>query len=313
MSIAVTEQHPKLKQAEELARFIGRTPMMPIRGLHDNDRVQILAKLEWQQLGDSVKSRPAYRIILDALERGQLGDGRRLLDASSGNTGIAYAHVAARLGIPVTLCLPENASAERKQILRALGVEIVYTSRFGGTDEAQDKARELAEESPGKYFYADQYNNDSNWKAHFDTTGPEIIRQTEGRITHFVAGLGTTGTMTGIGRRLKRYDDGIQLVGLQPEIAMHGMEGWKHLQTANVPGIYDEALVDRIMEIGTEEAYATIRRAAREEGLLLSPSAGANLAGALHLAGELDEGVIVTTFADDASKYGEVMNHLFNK
>lgn len=313
MSITVTEQHPKLKQAEELGRFIGNTPLMPIRGLHDNDRVQILAKLEWQQLGGSVKSRPAYRIILDALKRGQLGNGQRLLDASSGNTGIAYAHVAARLGIPVTLCLPENASAERKQILRALGVEIIYTSRFGGTDEAQEKARELAEASPELYYYADQYNNDSNWKAHFDTTGSEIIRQTEGRVTHFVAGLGTTGTMTGIGRRLKRYDDGIQLVGLQPDIAMHGMEGWKHLETAHVPGIYDGTLPDRIMEISTERAYETIKRAGRDEGLLLSPSAGANLAGALQLAGQLDEGVIVTTFADDASKYGEVMDQLFNQ
>jgi cysteine synthase B len=233
------------------------------------------------------------------------------LDASSGNTGIAYAHIGAALDIPVTLCLPENASAERKQILKALGVDIRLTSRSGGTDEAQEVAESLYKNQPEKYYYADQYSNPSNWKAHYDATGPEILHETDYQITHFVAGLGTTGTFTGTGKILKEYNRNIQLIGLQPDIAMHGLEGWKHLETAHIPAIYDDSLADDIRSVSTEQAHELVKLTAREEGLLISPSSSANLAGALQLAEEIDEGVIVTIFPDDGSKYGEIINKLF--
>ena len=300
-------------QSARLGAFIGDTPLYPIRNLGTGEQVKIYAKLEWQQFGNSVKSRPAYRIIDDAIRSGELSRNKHLLDASSGNTGIAYAHVGAALGIPVTLCLPENASEERKRILRALGVELKLTSRSGGTDEAQEVARKMYEEQPDKYYYADQYSNPSNWKAHYETTAPEILNQTDFKITHFVAGLGTTGTFTGTGRRLREYNPDIELVGLQPDIAMHGLEGWKHLETARTPDIFDATVPDDLRPVSTEEAHDHVKKAAREEGMLISPSAGANLAGALRLAKEIEEGVIVTIFPDDGSKYGEILNQLFRE
>jgi len=306
-------QSPLAEKVNSLGSFIGNTPLFPITGIHSHDRVNIYAKLEWQQLGNSVKARPAYRIIKDAVQNGLLNGNRRLLDASSGNTGIAYAHLGAALGIPVTLCLPENASAERKRILRALGVDIHYTSPTGTTDEAQEIASRLADENPDTFYYADQYGNDSNWRAHFDTTGPEILEQTGHSITHFVSALGTTGTFTGTARRLKAFNPDIQCIALQPDIAMHGLEGWKHLETAAVPGIYDPDLVDAQLEISTDEAYELVKKAAEIEGLLLSPSSAANLAGALRVSEQVDEGVVVTIFPDDGSRYGEVMNQLFNE
>jgi cysteine synthase B len=293
-----------------LVHFIGNTPLYPVNGLHENKDVRIFAKLEWQQFGSSVKARPAYRIIRDAIQNGELDEGRRLLDASSGNTGIAYAHIGASLGIPVTLCLPENASEERKHILRALGVDLHYTSRMGGTDEAQEIAKKLFESNPDRYYYADQYSNESNWKAHYDTTAPEIWNQTGGSITHFIAGLGTTGTFTGTGRRLKQYKSGIRLISVQPELAMHGLEGWKHMETAQVPPIYDPSLADEQQTVTTEKAHEVLKEAANKEGLLLSPSSAANLAAARTLAGEIDEGTIVTVFPDDGSKYGEIIENL---
>lgn len=311
MANSVLVENPLLKQIEKLSPFIGHTPLFPVNKLNPNDRVKIFAKAEWQQFGGSVKARAAFRIIQDAVKRGDLDTHRHLLDATSGNTGIAYAHIAARLNIPVTLCIPENASEERKKLLKALGVHIKFTSPYGSTDEAQEMARELYESNPEKYYYADQYGNESNWKAHFYTTGPEIIEQTNGEITHFVAGLGTTGTFTGTGRRLNEFNDEIELIGLQPDIAMHGLEGWKHLETARVPDIYDDRLSDEIHRISTEKAYDTIKKAAQQEGLLLSPSSAANLAGALDLAEKIEEGIIVTVFPDDASKYGEVLDQLF--
>ncbi len=297
---------------EKVSTLIGNTPLYKISNVFRNPGVEIYAKLEWQQLGGSVKSRPAFSIIKNAIIKGQLDGKKHLLDATSGNTGIAYASIGAALGIPVTLCLPENASQDRKTILKALGANVILTSKFESTDGAQLKAKELFREFPDKFFYADQYANDNNWKAHFDTTGVEIWDQTDGRITHFVAGLGTTGTFTGTGRRLKTFDKNVELAALQPDNPMHGLEGWKHLETAIVPKIYDEKLADRFLEIDTLEAFDLLKKIARKEGLLISPSAAANLLGAIKIAKEIDQGVIVTTFADNAEKYAEVIKQIFN-
>jgi len=309
---AIKKSQADLKdKVEDLGHYIGNTPLYPIRGLHSNDRVKIYSKMEWQQFGSSVKARPAYRIIKDAVANEQLDKNRTLLDASSGNTGIAYAHIGAALGIPVTLCLPENASEERKQILKALGVDLRLTSRMGGTDEAQQMAQELYESDPDRFYYADQYGNGSNWKAHYHTTGPEIWRETHGNITHFIAGLGTTGTFMGTGKKLREYDPGIRLISVQPELAMHGLEGWKHMETAQVPAIYNPGLADENRTISTDTAHKTLKQAAVKEGLLLSPSSAANLAAALRLANEIESGTIVTVFPDDGSKYGEIIQQLF--
>lgn len=298
-------------QLTALSAFIGKTPLFPITKAFTKPGVKIYAKLEWQQLGGSVKARPAFRIIQDAVASGQLEPGKSLLDASSGNTAIAYAAIGAALQIPVTICLPENASEERKTLLKAFGAHIIYTSRFGSTDEAQEMARQLFADYPDRYFYADQYGNQSNWQAHYHTTAEEIYRQTNGKITHFVAGLGTTGTFTGTSRKLKELDSAIQLISLQPDAAMHGLEGWKHLETARVPAIYDATLAHQNLAIDTYEAFDLIQKVAQTEGLLISPSAAANLAGAVKVAESLDEGVIVTVFPDNAEKYSEVLKSLF--
>ncbi len=308
---AINKENILLETSDRIGSFIGQTPLFPVANLNSNDRVRIFAKIEWQQFGGSVKSRPAYRIIDDAIRTGDLVQGKHLLDASSGNTGIAYAQIGASLDIPVTLCLPENASEERKRILKALNVNIHLTSPEGGTDEAQEVAKQLREDQPGKYFYADQYSNPSNWKAHYDTTGPEILDQTDYEITHFIAGLGTTGTFMGTGKRLRDYDPDIRLISVQPDLAMHGLEGWKHMETAHVPEIYDPSLADENRTVSTEESHRILKQTAEKEGLLLSPSSAANLASALELAEEIEEGVIVTVFPDDGSKYGEVIRNLY--
>ncbi|HHZ97160.1 MAG TPA: pyridoxal-phosphate dependent enzyme [Flavobacteriales bacterium] len=297
---------PRLQALEELRWHVGNSPLHAMLRLSPKPGVEIHAKLEWQQFGGSVKARPAFNIIHNAVVSGAL-KGKRLLDASSGNTGIAYAIFAAAAGIPITLCVPENASKERKHILRALGVDLRLTSPFEGTDGAQAEARELVRKEPNKFCYVDQYGNEANWKAHYYGTGLEVWHETAGRITHFIAGLGTTGTFMGTGRRLKELNPAIRLIALQPETALHGLEGWKHLETARVPEIYDPGVPDEMRFVTTEESYHMMRRAAREEGLILSPSAGANLAGALALAEEIEEGVIVTILADDATKYSEVI------
>jgi cysteine synthase B len=304
--------NPVLEKLEELTHYVGNTPLYPIVKLNPNPRVQIYAKLEWQQMGGSVKARPALNILRQAVASRQLKPGQHLLDASSGNTGIAYAVFCAVAGIPMTLCLPENASTERKHLLHTLGVNVVYTSRFESTDGAQAEARALAEAHPERYFYADQYNNENNWLAHYNGTAEEILQQTGGRITHFICGLGTTGTFTGTARKLSEVRPDIQRIGLQPETALHGLEGWKHLETARVPGIYDAALAHHIATVDTLGAYDVLRNAARYEGLMLSPSSAANLLGAIQLAETLDEGVIVTVFPDDASKYSEVVNEILH-
>ncbi|HEY4154528.1 MAG TPA: cysteine synthase family protein, partial [Puia sp.] len=280
---------------------VGNTPLFEIRNLFRKKKVSLYAKQEWMQLSGSVKARAAYAIFRDAIHKGQLGHGKILLDATSGNTGIAYAHIGKSLGIPVTLCLPENASGERKEILKSLGVELILTSRFEGTDGAQEIARTLAEENPGRYFYADQYKNENNWKAHYYGTAVEIIETLPG-ITHFVAGLGTTGTFVGTGRRLKKYRPAIQLISLQPDNPLHGLEGWKHLETAVVPEIYDPAVADANLEVSTEEAYQLILEAKEKEGLELSPSSAANIAGAIRVASGLEEGVVVTVLPDNGDK-----------
>lgn len=299
------------EKLERLEAYIGSTPLFPLSNVFSKPGVEIYAKLEWQQLGGSVKARPAFNIIKEAVLQGELDGGRKLLDASSGNTAIAYASIGAKLGIPVSICLPENASEERKSSLQAFGAEIIYTSKFGTTDEAQERALRLSTEKPDLFFYADQYANENNWKAHYYGTGNEIFEQTGGRITHFVAGLGTTGTFTGTGRKLKHLKASVELISLQPDASLHGLEGWKHLETAIVPKIFDPQLADRNLEIDSYEALEYVKKTAQLEGLFLSPSSAANLVGAIKVAEELDHGVIVTVFPDNAEKYGEVIRSLF--
>jgi len=306
----VQEISPRLiNKAKRLSVQVGNTPVVRIRHLVSKKNVELWVKQEWLQLSGSVKCRAAYRIFLDALEKGELNEHKTLLDATSGNTGIAYAAIGSLLGIRVALYLPENASRERKQILTSLGAEIIYTSKYEGTDGAQQAAKELALSNPDKYFYADQYKNDNNWKAHYYTTAVELFNDLP-HMTHFVTGLGTTGTFVGTGRRLKQFNPDIQLISFQPDSALHGLEGWKHLETAIVPGIYDPLLADKNIEVSTEEAYEILRAAAKHEGLRLSPSSAANIAGALKIIKEIDEGVVVTVLPDNADKYSEVIKKI---
>lgn len=310
VTTASTTVDPLLLQSVKLlGNQIGRTPLHAVTKLFSKPGVQLYAKKEWEQLSGSVKARAAYNIFKHAIESGRLSKETGLLDATSGNTGIAYAKIGSLLNIPVTLCLPENASKERKEILQALGANIIYTSPFEGTDGAQAVARELATTSPGKYFYADQYKNDNNWKAHYHSTAPEIKEAIPG-ITHFVSALGTTGTFVGTGRRLKELDPAIQLISLQPDNPLHGLEGWKHLETALVPGIYDPTVADENQEVGTEEAWEVMKAVWKYEDLRLSPSSAANLAGAIRVAGKLESGIVVTILPDNADKYSEVVSKL---
>jgi cysteine synthase B len=284
--------------------MIGRTPLVR---LHQFERetpgVELYAKAEWQNPGGSVKDRAAARMILDGEATGKLNANRIIIDATSGNTGIAYAMVGAARGYRVKLCLPDNASSERKMILRALGAELVLTNPLEGTDGAIREARRLYADDPDRYFYPHQYNNDANWQAHYDTTAPEIIEQTSGRLTHFVAGLGTSGTFVGTGRRLRKFNPAIRLISFQPDSPFHGLEGLKHMDTAIVPGIYDSGLADEDLRVETEHAYRMVRRLAREEGLLAGISSGAAVAAMVDVAKRLDRGIVVTVFPDGAEKY----------
>jgi cysteine synthase B len=305
----------ELQQATEIVDLIGYTPLIRLRRVtrHLPESIEIYGKAEWFNPGGSVKDRPAWNIVRTVIERGELRGGKRLLDATSGNTGIAFAMIGAALGFGVTLCVPANVSTERKRILNAYGAEVIYTDPLEGSDGAIRKARELYARYPDRYYYADQYNNPANWQAHYETTGVEIWQQTEGRITHFVAGLGTTGTFVGVGRRLREYRRDIQLIALQPDSPFHGLEGLKHLETAIVPGIYDPTLADANLAISTEDAYAMARRLAREEGLLVGVSAAAAVVGSLRVAeailrdaetrGIEPHAVIVTILCDSADKY----------
>ena len=301
------------RKIAELGNRVGNTPLYRFSNkLFEKTGIVIYAKQEWLQIGSSVKARAAYSIIRSAVESGRLNEQTILLDATSGNTGIAYAAIAKEAGIKVTLCLPENASIERKEILKSLGVNIIYTSNLDGTDGSQIVAREMAQEDPGKYFYADQYKNENNWKAHYHTTALEIFGEVP-EITHFVAGMGTTGTFVGTGRRLKELNPAIKLIALQPDSALHGLEGWKHLETAIVPAIYDPMVADQVIDISTEEAYEMLREVDEKEGLLLSPSSAANIAGAIKVASAISVGTIVTVLPDNADKYSEVIKKLIRK
>jgi cysteine synthase B len=292
---------------------IGNTPLVRLdRITADLPGIQLLGKAEWANPGGSVKDRAASAIVADAQQRGLLGPtsqepARRLLDATSGNTGIAYAMLGAALGFPVTLCMPSNVSPERKKILSAYGAEVFWTDPDLGSDGAILKARELVGADPDQYYYADQYSNDANWLAHYNTTGPEIWEQTEGQVTHFLAGLGTSGTFVGTTRRLKEFNSRIECISLQPDSPFHGLEGMKHMATAIVPAIYNPYLADRNVEVETEAAYAMAKRLAREEGILVGISAAAAVAASLRIAEEEaakgKDAVIVTVLCDAADKY----------
>jgi cysteine synthase B len=286
--------------------MIGRTPLVRLQHFEREvpAGVELYAKAEWQNPGGSVKDRAAARMILDGEASGRLRPGKIVLDATSGNTGIAYAMVGAARGYRVRLCVPENASPERKLILKALGADIVLTNPLEGTDGAIREARKMFAADPDTYFYPDQYNNEANWRAHFDTTGAEIIEQTSGRLTHFVAGLGTSGTFVGTGRRLRTFNPAIKLISFQPDSPFHGLEGLKHMETAIVPGIYDPGLADADLRISTERSYQMVRRLAREMGLMAGISSGAAVAAMIDVAATLDRGaVVVTVFPDGAEKY----------
>jgi cysteine synthase B len=289
-----------------LEAAVGNTPLIRLRSVarHLGPGVEVLAKAEHMNPGGSVKDRAALAMILAGEASGELTPDKTILDATSGNTGIAYAMIGAARGYRVTLALPKNAGAARKRILKLYGAQIIETDPMSGTDAAQILARELAASEPHKYFYPDQYNNDANWRAHFETTAPEIWRQTDGRITHFVAGLGTTGTFVGTTRRLKEFNPELTSVSMQPESPLHGLEGMKHLGTAIVPGIYDATLADASVTVSTEDAHAMTRRLAREEGLFVGPSSGANVFAAVRLAEQVGENaVIATILCDGGGKY----------
>ena len=284
--------------------LIGGTPLVRLRTFGvDTPGVELYAKAEFQNPGGSVKDRAAASILREAQRIGRLRDGVTILDATSGNTGIAYAMISAAYGYRLKLCMPANVTPERTRMLKAYGAEIVLTDPMEGTDGAIREARRLFAADPQRYFYADQYNNDANWRAHYETTGPEIIEQTEGRITHFVAGLGTSGTFMGVGRRLREFNPDIQLISVQPDSPMHGVEGLKHMETAIRPGIYDDTLADEDVRVTTERAYAFTRRLASEEGMLVGVSSGAALAAALDLSERVRKGLIVVVFPDSGTRY----------
>ena len=312
MTASHLPQEILLQRHRALSVRVGNTPLIALPSLTEDlsPEVTIMAKLEWHQIGGSVKARAAHAILGEALLHPE-ARGKRMLDASSGNTGIAYGAICAALDIPLTLCLPSNASPERKRILEALGVDIIPTSPFEGTDGAQAECRSIMDAQSDRYFYLDQYSHPANRKAHYHGTAGEIWIQTGGEVTHFVAGLGTTGTFNGTTSRLKAFNPDIQCIAFQPESALHGLEGWKHLDTADVPAIHDHSIADKHRTVSTESAYDMVVDIAQAEGLLISPSAGANLAAARSVAEGLERGTIVTTLADDASKYGEVMAQLF--
>ena len=291
-------------QTRSVLQLIGDTPLLSFRRVDAGVRpVRVFAKAEWCNPGGSVKDRAALNMILDGERRGLLTPGKIIVDATSGNTGIAYAMIAAERGYRVKLALPSNASIERKQSLIAYGAELILTDPHEGTDGAQRYVKALVERDPDLYFYPDQYNNDANWKAHYETTAMEIWRQTEGRITHFVTGLGTSGTFMGVTRRLKELNPAVQCISMQPDGPLHGLEGLKHMPTALVPGIYDPGIADGQIEVATEDAHQMVLRLAREEGFLVGVSSGANLVAALQVALQVKEGVIVTIFCDSAAKY----------
>jgi len=295
-------------RAQSILELVGNTPLVRLHHIErDVPGVELWAKCEFTNPGGSVKDRAALRIIRDALARGDLRPGVRLIDSTSGNTGIAYSMVGAALGIPITLVMPSNVSNPRKQVTTAFGTEIIFSDPMEGSDGAIVKAREIVDAEPERWYYPNQYANESNWRAHYDGTGREILAQTDGRITHFVAGVGTSGTIMGTSRRLHEHDPKIQCLGLQPDDAMHGLEGLKHIPSSLVPPIYDESVVDDTIWLPTDEGWDMADRLAREEGLFVGHSSGANVAGAHGVARQLvargETGVVVTVLCDRGDRY----------
>ena len=295
---------PRSPGEARVAELIGRTPLVPLDRIasHVAPEVRLLAKAEWRNPGGSVKDRAALG-MLRAAEKAGLTRDRTLLDATSGNTGIAIAMLAAAEGYRATLCVPANLSKERRKMMEAYGARLVFSPATEGTDGAQEAARALASAHPRTYWYLDQYNNEANWRAHFETTGPEIWEGTRGAMTHFVACLGTTGTFVGVGRYLRKQGPRVRLIGVQPDGPLHGIEGVKHLESSHVPGIWDPTLADEIITVATEDAQAGARRLAREEGLLVGTSSGAALDAALRVAERIGEGRIVVVFPDGGDRY----------
>ena len=292
------------RAVSSVLELIGHTPLIRLQQFEPaSGGVELYAKAEWHNPGGSVKDRAAAHMILEGERSGRLRHGLTIVDATSGNTGIAYSMIGAAKGYKVKLFLPANASPERKLILRAFGAELVLTSPLEGTDGSIRAVRTLVAEAPDQYFYPDQYSNDANWRAHFETTGPEIIEQTGGRVTHFVAGLGTSGTFMGTSRALRQFNPAIKVMSFQPDSPFHGLEGLKHMETAMVPSIYDPTLADADLRVSTEEAHRFVRLLARKTGLMVGISAGAALAATLQVASGLDRGVVVTVFPDGAEKY----------
>jgi cysteine synthase B len=285
-----------------LADQVGNTPLLPLRKLAAGTGSEILAKAEWLNPSGSVKVRAAARIVKEALEDGRLRD-RTLIDSTSGNTGIAYAFLGAALGIPVELVMPKNVSEERKAMIQAYGATITYSSPYDGSDGAIRLVQEIVAMAPSRYFYADQYGNDANWRAHFDSTGPEIWRQTAGRVTHFVATLGTTGTFVGTGRFMRKQNPAVRLVSVEPSAPVHGLEGMKHLESAIVPPIFDPGLADERLEVDTERAYELVLRLAREEAILAGFSSGAAAWAAIEVARRNPGSTVVTVFPDGGDRY----------
>jgi cysteine synthase B len=295
----------RIKLDEGIPSLVGNTPLLPLITLTDRTRskAQVFAKAEWFNPSGSVKDRPAWGIIQHALHQGLILPGLHLLDSTSGNMGISYATFGAALGIPITLAMPSNASPERIKIMEALGAELVLTDPLEGSDGAISVAQQMVAENPGKYYYANQYDNPENWKAHYRTTGPELIEQTQGKLTHFVVGMGTTGTLTGVSRFLSDTHPDVEIIGVQPDSPFHGLEGLKHIPSAIQPKIYDPTAVDRIIEIRTEDAYDMVRCLAHEEGYFIGISSGAAAVAARQVANEIEDGVVVTVFPDAGFKY----------
>ena len=293
-----------VRDRNSILGYIGNTPLLRLRKIQHEANVEIYAKAEWFNPGGSIKDRAALWMLLEAERSGALTRERTIIDATSGNTGIAYAMIGAVLGYKVVLALPANASKERKQTLQAYGAELLLTDPLSGTDGAQLRVKEIVASDPGAYYYPDQYNNPANWRAHYHTTAREIWHQTSGRITHFVAGLGTTGTFVGTSRRLKELAPSISCVSIEPDSPLHGLEGMKHLATAIVPGIYDATLADERLTVSTEEAHDMTRKLAKEEGLYVGISSGAAISAALAVASRIHTGVVVTVFPDGGTRYG---------
>lgn len=293
-----------LSAVPPVVQQIGNTPLLQLeKVLPPNKAVDIFVKAEWLNPGGSVKDRAAWWIIRQAIEQGHLKEGDEIIDATSGNTGIGYAMVCNSLDISLTLCIPSNSSPERVNILKAYGVTLVFTDPLEGTDGAIQRVKEILSDQPDRYFWADQYNNSANWQAHYNSTGPEIWDQTEGKLTHWVAAIGTTGTFVGTSRFLKEKNPNISCLTVQPDTPFHGIEGTKHIETSIVPGIYDPTLVNAEIEVTTEEAFEMTKRLAREEGLLVGFSSGAALAGIHQIAEQLESGIIVTVFPDRGERY----------